>query len=209
MNISRRRLYTLTAMASGMILILVYTVSFSCCVLAHSGLVGRLDPDEAVYQRDIEAMVADQDQDQKQLLYPASDLAENYADEDYQPGGSQPPQNAHRHNKKGRNSASGASQKRLPDAIIIGVKKGGTRALLEFLRIHPDIRAPGPEPHFFDRNYHLGLDWYRSVSSLGSYVIYYYVVLLLFVVISFTFRSEQTQKSISGSLQFAVQYSLI
>ena len=54
----------------------------------------------------------------------------------------------------------GASKK-LPQAIIIGVKKGGTRALLEFLRLHPDIRAPGPEPHFFDRHYNKGLEWYR------------------------------------------------
>jgi len=51
--------------------------------------------------------------------------------------------------------------RKLPDAIIIGVKKGGTRALLEFLKIHPDVRAPGPEIHFFDRQYHKGLDWYR------------------------------------------------
>lgn len=50
---------------------------------------------------------------------------------------------------------------RLPQAIIIGVKKGGTRALLEFLRTHPDVRAPGPEVHFFDKNYPKGLDWYR------------------------------------------------
>jgi len=56
-----------------------------------------------------------------------------------------------------------AGVRRLPQAIIIGVKKGGTRALLEFLRIHPDVRAPGPEVHFFDRHYHRGLDWYRSV----------------------------------------------
>ncbi|KAF4092759.1 hypothetical protein AMELA_G00024440 [Ameiurus melas] len=51
--------------------------------------------------------------------------------------------------------------KRLPQAIIIGVKKGGTRALLEFLRVHPDVRAVGTEPHFFDRFYHKGLEWYR------------------------------------------------
>ena len=57
---------------------------------------------------------------------------------------------------------SGAKRaRRLPQALIIGVKKCGTRALLEYLRIHPNIRAPGPEPHFFDRYYHLGLDWYR------------------------------------------------
>ncbi|KAL1470432.1 hypothetical protein MTO96_024314 [Rhipicephalus appendiculatus] len=32
-------------------------------------------------------------------------------------------------------------EKRLPRALIIGVKKAGTRALLEFLRLHPDVRA--------------------------------------------------------------------
>lgn len=51
--------------------------------------------------------------------------------------------------------------KRLPNALIVGVKKGGTRAVLEFIRIHPDVRALGTEPHFFDRNYDRGLDWYR------------------------------------------------
>lgn len=54
-----------------------------------------------------------------------------------------------------------AATKRLPQALIIGVKKGGTRALLEFLRLHPDVRAAGSEPHFFDRHYDRGLDWYR------------------------------------------------
>lgn len=52
-------------------------------------------------------------------------------------------------------------EKRLPQALIIGVKKGGTRALLEAIRVHPDVRAVGVEPHFFDRNYDKGLDWYR------------------------------------------------
>ncbi|XP_074648281.1 heparan sulfate glucosamine 3-O-sulfotransferase 3B1-like [Tubulanus polymorphus] len=58
------------------------------------------------------------------------------------------------------NSTDG--DKKLPKALIIGAKKGGTRALLEFLRQHPDVRAPGPEIHFFDRHYDLGLDWYRQ-----------------------------------------------
>uniref|UniRef100_A0A672FV50 Sulfotransferase n=1 Tax=Salarias fasciatus TaxID=181472 RepID=A0A672FV50_SALFA len=53
--------------------------------------------------------------------------------------------------------------KKFPQAIIIGVKKGGTRALLEFLRIHPDVRAVGAEPHFFDRFYEKGLEWYRNL----------------------------------------------
>lgn len=45
------------------------------------------------------------------------------------------------------------SNRRLPDVLLIGVKKSGTRALLEFLRIHPNIRAAGSEIHFFDRHY--------------------------------------------------------
>lgn len=28
--------------------------------------------------------------------------------------------------------------RRLPDVLLIGVKKSGTRALLEFVRVHPD-----------------------------------------------------------------------
>ncbi|TNN04087.1 hypothetical protein fugu_001116 [Takifugu bimaculatus] len=59
--------------------------------------------------------------------------------------------------------ANNFGSKKFPQAIIIGVKKGGTRALLEFLRIHPDVRAVGTEPHFFDRFYDKGLEWYRNL----------------------------------------------
>ncbi|KAK8766705.1 hypothetical protein V5799_006523 [Amblyomma americanum] len=57
-------------------------------------------------------------------------------------------------------------EKRLPSALIIGVKKAGTRALLEFLRLHPDVRATGPETHFFDRHYNRGIEWYRIQMPL-------------------------------------------
>lgn len=58
----------------------------------------------------------------------------------------------------------GTERKRLPNAIIIGTKKGGTRALLEILKIHPSVRACSAEVHFFDRdeNYGQGLEWYRQ-----------------------------------------------
>merc|ERR1712168_885439 len=62
-----------------------------------------------------------------------------------------------------RNISSPVASRKLPQAIIIGVKKGGTRAFLEFLRFHPDVRAPGPEPHFFDKNYTKGLEYYRQL----------------------------------------------
>ncbi|VEL39256.1 unnamed protein product [Protopolystoma xenopodis] len=51
-------------------------------------------------------------------------------------------------------TASGAldvEERRLPDCLIIGVRKGGTRALLRFLAQHPKVRAAKHEVHFFDR----------------------------------------------------------
>jgi hypothetical protein len=53
------------------------------------------------------------------------------------------------------------SQK-LPQAIIIGAKKCGTRALLKFIGAHYDVVTADSELHFFDRYYHMGFDWYRK-----------------------------------------------
>ena len=52
----------------------------------------------------------------------------------------------------------------LPNSIIIGARKAGTRALINFLRIHPEVKAAVKEVHFFDRdeNYSRGLSWYAS-----------------------------------------------
>lgn len=50
--------------------------------------------------------------------------------------------------------------RRLPDVVIVGARKGGTRALLEFLKIHPLVRSAGPEIHYFDQNFHRGASWY-------------------------------------------------
>ncbi len=58
--------------------------------------------------------------------------------------------------------------KALPKVIIIGAKKGGTRGLIEFLNIHPQVRAAGPEIHFFDRRFRRGFRWYISkMASAG------------------------------------------
>ncbi|KOX79992.1 Heparan sulfate glucosamine 3-O-sulfotransferase 5 [Melipona quadrifasciata] len=55
------------------------------------------------------------------------------------------------------------TSRHLPQAIIIGVRKCGTRALLEMLFLHPQIQKAAGEVHFFDRddNYGKGLEWYR------------------------------------------------
>ncbi|XP_059475390.1 heparan sulfate glucosamine 3-O-sulfotransferase 5 [Neocloeon triangulifer] len=54
--------------------------------------------------------------------------------------------------------------RRLPHVLIIGVRKCGTRALLEMLNLHPRIQKASGEVHFFDRdeNYLKGLEYYRS-----------------------------------------------
>uniref|UniRef100_A0A8D2KWU4 Sulfotransferase n=1 Tax=Varanus komodoensis TaxID=61221 RepID=A0A8D2KWU4_VARKO len=53
---------------------------------------------------------------------------------------------------------------RLPKSIIIGVRKGGTRALLEMLSLHPQVAVAHSEVHFFnvEENYHKGLGWYSQ-----------------------------------------------
>ncbi|GFR68149.1 sulfotransferase [Elysia marginata] len=54
--------------------------------------------------------------------------------------------------------------KRLPQAIMIGTGKCGTRALLEYLGMHPYVVHASREVHFFDRdeNFDQGLGWYRA-----------------------------------------------
>jgi len=56
------------------------------------------------------------------------------------------------------------STRRLPQCLIIGVRKGGTRALLEFLSLHSGVNAEKQEVHFFDDDwrYSHGFNWYRQ-----------------------------------------------
>ncbi|KAF1766230.1 hypothetical protein GCK72_006186 [Caenorhabditis remanei] len=53
-------------------------------------------------------------------------------------------------------------EKKFPSALIVGVRKGGTRALLDAIALHPKVRIVRRETHFFDANYSLGYDWYRD-----------------------------------------------
>nr|CAD7577510.1 unnamed protein product [Timema californicum] len=55
------------------------------------------------------------------------------------------------------------SERWIPEAIIVGIRKCGTRALLEMLALHPHVQKAAGEVHFFDRddNYRKGLEWYR------------------------------------------------
>jgi len=51
----------------------------------------------------------------------------------------------------------------LPAFLIIGAQKSGTTSLYGWLRHHPNITmSQTKELHFFDRNFHRGLNWYQQ-----------------------------------------------
>ena len=57
-----------------------------------------------------------------------------------------------------------ASMRVLPDFIIIGSMKCGTTSLYYDICEHPCASAAArDEIGFFDSNFHLGLNWYRSL----------------------------------------------
>jgi hypothetical protein len=52
---------------------------------------------------------------------------------------------------------------RLPDFLIIGAQRGGTRVLYDALTRHPQVQpARTDEIHFFSLFFDRGLDWYRA-----------------------------------------------
>ena len=61
-------------------------------------------------------------------------------------------------------------KRRFPDVIIIGSRKGGTRALISMLQTHPLIKSPKPEIHFFDvkSNFQRGVSWYINQMPMTN-----------------------------------------
>lgn len=53
----------------------------------------------------------------------------------------------------------------LPQFIIIGAAKAATTWIAHQLRAREDMFLPGPEPHFFSREYHRGECWYRRLFA--------------------------------------------
>ena len=52
----------------------------------------------------------------------------------------------------------------LPDFLVIGAKRCGTTSLYQHLSEHPCIsRSPHDNIGFFNENYHLGINWYKSL----------------------------------------------
>ena len=60
-------------------------------------------------------------------------------------------------------------KKRLPDALIIGVMKGGTSMLQNFIFIHPDVKGLGKgEINFFSNLFYKGTSWYFSMLEAAG-----------------------------------------
>ena len=53
-----------------------------------------------------------------------------------------------------------SSKSRLPEFMIIGAVKGATTWIHDQLQAHPDIFLPDPEPHYFSKDYELGIEHY-------------------------------------------------
>ncbi|XP_072042126.1 heparan sulfate glucosamine 3-O-sulfotransferase 1-like [Amphiura filiformis] len=53
-------------------------------------------------------------------------------------------------------------ERRFPQAVISGTKKGGTTTLKYFLSYHPDVAMATKEMKFFNSNYKKGMDWYKE-----------------------------------------------
>jgi len=57
----------------------------------------------------------------------------------------------------------------LPDFFVIGAVRTGTTSLFHYLNQHPCVRSSAyDELGFFDDNFHLGINWYRSLFPTQS-----------------------------------------
>ena len=60
-------------------------------------------------------------------------------------------------------------QRRLPQCVIIGAMKCGTRALIDYLALHPGVVTAPCEINYFDHYFDRGLEWYRSQLPLSRH----------------------------------------
>ena len=58
-------------------------------------------------------------------------------------------------------------KRRIPNIINFGFSKCGTRALLQFMGLHPEIAIANHEVNFFNKYYEKGVNWYVSEMPLA------------------------------------------
>lgn len=59
-------------------------------------------------------------------------------------------------------TSASVDNRRMPEFVIIGAAKAATTWIVHQLQHHPDVFLPGPEPHYFSREYAQGADWYAQ-----------------------------------------------
>merc|ERR1712032_806630 len=71
--------------------------------------------------------------------------------------------------KEDKQNLNSNVKNKLPDVIIVGVKKSGTMTLARFIKYHPSMQTRG-EVHFFERDdyYEKGIEYYRSKMPKAS-----------------------------------------
>ena len=56
----------------------------------------------------------------------------------------------------------------MPDFLVVGTQKAGTTWLMRKLGAHPDVYMAPRQLHYFDREYHRGIDWYRAQFAAAT-----------------------------------------
>ncbi|CAL4141148.1 unnamed protein product, partial [Meganyctiphanes norvegica] len=145
----------------------VTLVSLACWVTLyiHSGTpirnVSFTSPAQSIYTETSDSKAKDKHNNSTELNKLNNSLPANIHNKTLQESGRYSPHVQLQGNKK----------KRLPQAIIIGVKKCGTHALTDMISLHPQVvHAKKYEMHFFekdkitgsDKRYQMGLEWYRE-----------------------------------------------
>ena len=93
----------------------------------------------------------------------------------------------------------------LPNFLVIGVGRGGTTSLFEYLGQHNCItKSAYDEIGYFDDNFHLGLNWYRSMFPTTYHkkkIIKKYGDFLTFEVTPWYIRKPWLAKRIQNTLK--------
>ncbi|CAE1281309.1 HS3ST3 [Acanthosepion pharaonis] len=101
--------------------------------------------------------------------------------------------------------------KKLPQAIIIGVKKCGTRALLEYLRLHPDMKAIQTYAFELRLSFILSISLSLSLSLsiyLSIYIHIYCIIISLIFLHHYFYLFISLSLSLSIYLTFSLSLSL-
>ncbi len=89
----------------------------------------------------------------------------------------------------------------LPNFMIIGIPKGGTTSLFNYLSRHPDVAmSVRKEINYFSNNYNKGLGWYRSFFPTVFYKLFLQIFIGKSILVgeastSYLFRPRSAERT--------------